>query len=550
MKKLIKYIQMNYGVVLGLLAAGILLGWLLFHPSRSDAGNHPRESEEVHVHSDGEAAVWTCSMHPQIRQDSPGKCPICGMDLVPLQTLAGAGDETGPDAVKLSPAALKLAQVETETVSSGQPVGTFYLQGKIEPDERKDAELTARFGGRIEELYINFTGQQVELGEPLATIYSPELVAAQRELLEAARFRETRPALYEAARTRLELWELTDEQIASIVEEGNPEHHMEIRSPIRGTIMKRHVATGDYVKEGSPLFRVTDLSNVWVMLDAYESDLPWIRKGDRVEITVPAVPGRTLTGRVEFIDPFIDPETRVAKARIALANPGDLLKPEMLVNGVLYSRMAGNTETLMIPASAVLWTGKRSVVYVKHPGPESSSFTYREVVLGPRAGEHYIVEAGLQEGEEIAVNGVFKIDAAAQLEGKPSMMNPGGNTAPPEHEHGTMNPGMEMSGSQGMNDPGGPSGNQQLHTSFRVGGNCGMCKDRIEEAALSVAGVRMAEWEAGTGILQLDYNGEVPLGSIHHAIASVGHDTELEQAPDSVYAELPECCLYERFTYE
>lgn len=549
MKKSIQYLQKHYGVILVMLAAGVFLGWLLFHQAGSAAEIQQQESDELHEHDQEAVATWTCSMHPQIKQDAPGQCPICGMDLIPLQSLSG--DAEAPfDGVTMTPSALKLAQVETETVTRGQPVGTLYMQGKIEPDERKDAELTARFGGRIEELFVNFTGQQVELGEPLATVYSPELVAAQREMLEAAKFKESRPALYEAARTRLKLWDLTDQQITSIEKNGEPEHYLEIRSPIRGTIMKRHVARGDYVKEGSPLFRVMDLSSVWVMLDAYENDLPWIKRGDRVELTVPAAPGRTFSGRVEFIDPFIDPETRVAKARIELTNPGDLLKPEMLVNGVLRSHMAGNTETIMIPASAVLWTGKRSVVYVKDPQPGASSFSYREIILGPRAGEHYIVEAGLLEGEEIAVNGVFKIDAAAQLEGKSSMMNPAGGPDTHAHDHGTMDAGMEMSGSPEVEKHVESTESHFLHTSFNVGGNCGMCKDRIEEAARSLTGVRMANWEIETGILHLDYTAEVALKEIHHAVASVGHDTELEQAPDSVYADLPECCLYERFTYE
>jgi Cu(I)/Ag(I) efflux system membrane fusion protein len=549
MKKTIQYFQTHYRVILVMLAAGVFLGWLLFHQAGSTAEIHPQESEELHKHDGEAAATWTCSMHPQIKQDAPGQCPICGMDLVPLQSLSGDAGAAF-DGVTMTPAALKLAQVETEKVTRGQPVGTLYLQGKIKPDERKDAELTARFGGRIEELFINFTGQHVELGDPLATIYSPELVAAQRELLEAAGFKESRPALYEAARTRLKLWDLTDQQITSMEENGEPEHFVEIRSPIKGTIMKRHVARGDYVKEGSPLFRVMDLSAVWVMLDAYEKDLPWISQGDRVELTVPAVPGRTFSGRVEFIDPFIDPETRVSKARIELSNPGDLLKPEMLVNGVLRSRMAEDSESIMIPASAVLWTGKRSVVYVKDPSPESSSFSYREIVLGPRAGNRYIVEAGLDEGEEIAVHGVFKIDAAAQLEGKPSMMSPAGGQVAAAHDHGAMDAGMEMSGSMETDNSDTPTAGEILHTAFRVGGNCGMCKARIEEAALSLTGVRMASWEIETGVLHLDYDEEVSLEEVHHAVASVGHDTELEQAPDSVYAGLPECCLYERFTYE
>lgn len=552
MRKLIHTIQTHYLLILAVFVTGLLAGWLLFRNSGSgEPGHTGTGTASVHDHGEEEEATWTCSMHPQIRQDGPGQCPICGMDLVPLQSLSGGSAGSDPDGVQMSEAALRLAEVETITVSRGRPEGTFFLQGKIEPDERKDAELTARFGGRIEELLVNFTGQQVELGEPLATLYSPELVAAQRELLEAARFRESRPALYEAARTRLKLWDLTDDQIDDIEAKGEPDHYFEVRSPIRGTILKRHVSRGDYIREGSPLFRVTDLSSVWAMLDAYESDIPWIGRGDMVDMTIPAVPGRTFSGRVAFIDPFIDPQARVARVRIELNNPGELLKPEMLVNGVVRSSSAAQSDALLVPASAVLWTGKRSVVYVNGGGSDAPSFTYREIVLGPRAGDHYVVEEGLQEGEEIAVNGVFRIDAAAQLEGKRSMMSSTGAGAPPAHVHGgTATGGNAPGAAEGHEHPVTSGENALLHTSFRVGGNCGMCKDRIEQAAMSVDGVTDATWETESGILHLNILPEVPVERVHLAVAASGHDTELKRAPDTVYGELPECCLYERFEYE
>ncbi len=552
MKKWIQYIQAHYRVIQVIFVAGLLVGWLLFRPSGSatDRSAHFTE-EESHSHPVDEITVWTCSMHPQIRQDQPGKCPICAMDLVPLKSSSGTAEGIDPDAVQMTESAMKLAEVETKTVTAGNPVGTFYLQGKVEPDERRDAELTARFGGRIEELYVNFTGQHVERGEPLATIYSPELLAAQRELQEAARFRDTRPALYESARTRLKLWDLSDQQISSMEEKDEPDQYVEIQSPISGTIMRRHVTRGDYVKEGSPLFRVTDLSHVWIMLDAYESDLPWISRGDQVDMTLAAMPGRTYSGRVTFIDPFIDPETRVARVRVEVSNAGDLLKPEMLVSGLVRSRIAGDAETLLIPASAVLWTGKRSVVYVRVPGTENPSFLYREIVLGPRAGDQYVVDKGLNEGEEIVINGVFKIDAAAQLEGKTSMMNPGGGRVPPVHDHAGMGGTMKMTDDSEAGTPeGDPGEHPAMHSMFRVGGNCAMCKDRIEEAALSVDGVISASWEIETGILHLETLEGISLERVHHAVAAAGHDTELEQAPDDVYAGLPECCLYERFSYE
>ncbi|MEN8230971.1 MAG: efflux RND transporter periplasmic adaptor subunit, partial [Bacteroidota bacterium] len=296
----------------------------------------------------------------------------------------------------------------------------------------------ARFGGRIEKLYVNFTGQMVKKGEKLATLYSPDLISAQRELIEAISFKESRPSFYTAARAKLKLWDLTDGQIDAIEDEGEPQLYFDVLSPISGTVMMRHVALGDYLKEGSPLFQVTDLSRVWVMFDAYESDLPWISNGDHVELRVQSLPGSSFKGRVSYIDPFINPSTRVAKVRIELPNKALKLKPEMFANGVLHSNIAESSDQLLIPKSSILWTGKRAVVYVRVPERESPSFLYREITLGPEAGDFYVVAEGLNEGETIAVNGVFKIDAAAQLEGKPSMMNPGGGRVSTGHDHGSM----------------------------------------------------------------------------------------------------------------
>ncbi len=426
MKTLLQNIKENYKLVLLVLLAGLFLGWLFFHSSDSSTETTQNiEVTETHDHEHDEATVWTCSMHPQIRRDKPGKCPICSMDLVPLSSLETDDTQTDPNAISMTEAAAKLAEIQTLIVKKGTPEKTVYLQGKVQPDERNIAELTARYSGRIEKLFVNFTGQQVKQGEKLATIYSPGLITAQRELLEAMNYKDTRPALYKAARTKLKLWDLTDEQISAIENEGEPKVYFDIVSPITGTVTMRHVARGDYVKEGDALFRVIDLSRIWVLFDAYESDLPWIKKGDKAEFTIQSLPGKTYTGKVSFIDPFLNASTRVAKVRVELNNPRQAIKPEMFVNGYIQSKIAANSSDLLIPKSAVLWTGKEAVVYVKKPNAGNPTFSYRRITLGPEAGDFYVVAKGLDENEEIAVNGVFKIDAAAQLQGLPSMMNPG-----------------------------------------------------------------------------------------------------------------------------
>jgi Cu(I)/Ag(I) efflux system membrane fusion protein len=536
MKNIINNIRKNLKLVIGALVVGILFGWLLFH-SGGNNSSHKAEQEltghERHNHESEDPTTWTCSMHPQIQQDKPGDCPICGMDLIPLASMDAGGEDVDPNEIMMTESAAKLADIQTLKVVKGNPEKSIHLQGKIHADERRIAELTARFGGRIEELFVNFTGQNVRKGQKLATIYSPDLVTAQRELLEAVALKQTRPGLYSAAKGKLKLWDLNDEQIKSIEAQGEPMLYFDILSPISGTVTMRHVTFGDYVKEGTALFKVVDLTNVWALFDTYESDLPWITINDKVEFSIQSLPGKSFEGKVSFIDPFIDAKTRVAKIRVELKNPKMEVKPEMFVNGIVHSKVAASEAQILIPKTALLWTGKRAVVYVKVPNRENPSFIYREIVLGPEAGNFYVVAEGLEEGEEIATNGVFKIDAAAQLQGLPSMMNPDGGMVSTGHNHGD---GSVHSG-------------QGEHTSFKVGGNCVMCKDRIEKAALSVSGVNSATWNTDTKELHINYSKETTLESIHQAVANAGHDTEKVKAEDKVYEGLHACCLYERLEY-
>ena len=438
MKTKINLSKRDYTVIIITLAAGLLFGWLIFHHSKSEDTNAQTlkiNAEQVHE----EATIWTCSMHPQIRMEHPGKCPICGMDLIPLKDDQDGGDAISPDEIQMTDAAMKIADIQTMVVKKGYPEKNVYLLGKVNPDERNMAELTARFGGRIEKLFVNFTGQNVKKGEKLATIYSPALMTAQKELLEAMEYKKSNPDLYKATRNKLKLWDLTDAQIDDIEKQGTPLNYFDVLSPIEGTVTRRNVSLGDYVKEGSTLFQVIDLTRIWIMFDAYESDLPWIKLGDKVTFTIQSLPGKNFSGRISFIDPTIDPKTRVAHVRVEAQNPGLLLKPEMFANGTVTSTIAGNKKDILVPKTALLWTGKRSVVYVKDPNHEQPVFGYREVTMGPTSGDFYVIKSGLKEGEEIAVNGVFKIDAAAQLAGKPSMMNRDGG----DSGAGSM-PGMDM----------------------------------------------------------------------------------------------------------
>jgi Cu(I)/Ag(I) efflux system membrane fusion protein len=428
----------NTLIYLGVLIIGILLGWLFF-----GGGSAPAESGEIHeghtVDEHKASTVYTCAMHPQIRESKPGKCPICGMELVPLAEEEDDG-EVGDYTVKLTNSAMKIAEVSTSVIQKAAPYKEVYLPGKVVPDERRISELTSRFPGRIEKLYVNFTGQKVKEGQILAQVYSPELVTAQKELFEAMKLKETNPNYYKAVRNKLKLWDLTETQIDNIANSGEVKFYFDVLSPLTGTVTMRHVALGDYIKEGAALFEIIDLSRVWVMFDAYESDIPWIKIGDKIKFTIKSIPSEEFESTVTFIDPVINPHTRVAGVRAELRNPKDLLKPQMLASGLLKTMLPGSGDQLIIPKSAILWTGKKAVVYVR-TNDHDNMFLYTEISLGADAGEYYVVKEGLNEGDLVASNGVFKIDAAAQLKGERSMMNPeGGKQSMGGHA------GMDMGG--------------------------------------------------------------------------------------------------------
>ncbi|MEZ5104189.1 MAG: efflux RND transporter periplasmic adaptor subunit [Draconibacterium sp.] len=441
MKSINKY--KKYIVPATILITGILIGILIGHKSSNQniaesANQQINESSHQHI-DESTHQIWTCSMHPQIRMDEPGDCPICGMDLIPL---VNADTEIDDDAIEMSESAIKLAEVQTSIVSKGAASKDIQLYGKIQVDERLKQSQTAHVPGRIDKLMVNVTGEQVKQGQLVATIYSPELVTAQKELLEALSLKDKYPSLVEAAREKLRNWKLPEEQISAIEKSGKVTTDFEIPATTSGIVANLKVNEGDYVSKGTVLFEVTNLSKVWGVFDAYESDLHWISLNQKVDFTTQSVPGKTFTGKITFIDPVIDPLKRTARVRVELDNTNQQLKPEMFINGIIHSDLKNSSNDLTIPQSAVLWTGIRSVVYVKVPGAESPTFKMREITLGAATKDTYIVVEGLQEGEEIVTNGAFSVDAAAQLAGKTSMMNPAGEKMSTGYNHD----GMEMGG--------------------------------------------------------------------------------------------------------
>ncbi len=409
-------------IVLVTLIVGAGLGWLL-KPSNNSAEKVAMESVEGHDHEgDSVAEIWTCSMHPQIRQSEPGACPICGMDLIPVKS-EEAGDD--PDSYQMSENAIKLANITSEIVGAGSASKEIRLNGKVQVDERNSYSQSTHIPGRIEQLTINFTGEKVRRGQTLAMVYSPELVNAQEELLQAASIKASQPELFEAAKEKLRNWKIGNSQIDRILANGKAIQRFPIGADVNGIVTEKMVELGDYVERGMPLYEISDLSKVWVLFDLYESELSWVKEGSKVKYTVNSLPGETFEGTISFIDPIINSQTRVATARIEVNNKDGKLKPEMFVSGIVKNEGSkSDAQEIVIPKSAVLWTGTRSVVYMKEIVNGRSSFKLREIVLGPGLGDSYVVKEGLTSGEEIVTNGTFTVDAAVQLSGRPSMMNP------------------------------------------------------------------------------------------------------------------------------
>ncbi|MCH8823412.1 MAG: efflux RND transporter periplasmic adaptor subunit [Planctomycetes bacterium] len=424
---------------------------------------------------------YTCSMHPNIRMpNKDDRCPICGMELIEVGSI---GDDN-PRELVMTATAMKLADIQTTVVERMFPTQTVRLFGTINYDETRIATVAAYFPGRLERLFVDYTGVVVNKGDHLASIYSPDLITAHVELKEALLsvqqgrgsgdlLRSIAQQQLDAAREKLRLWGLTDQQVKGLEQTEKPIERLTIYSPISGVVINKKAVEGKYVKTGEELYKVADLSKLWVELEAYESQLTWIRYAQDVTFTTQSLPGQEFTGTIAFIDPIVNAATRTVRVRVNVDNSKGQLKPGMFVRAVVQSEIAGfglvvtdelagkwicpmhpevisdsegecdicemplvpiedigyvpNKEDLIpplvIPASVPLITGKRAVVYVKVPDREQPTFEGREVVLGPRAGDLYIVVEGLAEGEEVVSYGAFKVDSAMQILAKPSMMS-------------------------------------------------------------------------------------------------------------------------------
>jgi len=504
------------------LVIGFTSAWLI---KSSDSSN--RNASETQTSSETENDIWTCSMHPQIRQNEPGQCPICGMDLIPLDD-----SNTGEiGRFEMTPDAVKLANIQTTVIggANSQATNTINLNGKIQADETQSASIVAHIPGRIEQLYISYTGERVVKGQKIASIYSPDLITAQKELLEVQKIADVSPSLLEASKNKLKFWKISDSSIDEILQSGKIQENFIIYADYSGIVTSKNVSVGDYIKTGTVLFNIQNLQKLWVLFDVYENELANIKVGNKIEFSTTALPGKLFTAKINFVDPVINPSTRTASIRAEVNNKSQKLKPEMFVLGKISTPTIQNSQ-VAVPKSAVLWTGTRSVVYIKTPDTEIPSFEYREITLGNSLGASYEVLNGLNTGDEVVTNGAFVIDASAQLNNQTSMMNRQVNIKPSANSQVTS----------ALNE-------NASHEIFTVYGNCEMCKKTIEKSLTNAEGIFSAEWNIDSKQLHVSFDsGKMDLNQIKQKIADVGYDTDSHRATDEVYNKLPKCCQFER----
>jgi Cu(I)/Ag(I) efflux system membrane fusion protein len=417
----------KYIIYIGILAVGLLLGWVLF------SGSSTTETEHNHEAVTEINPMWTCSMHPQIMQPEAGDCPICGMDLIPAES---SSDGLQADQFKLTKNAMALANIQTSSVGNSKTEDiTIKLSGKISENEEANSVQVSYFSGRIERLNVNFTGEDIRKGQLLASIYSPELYAAQQELITAASLKKSQPELYKAVRNKLNLWKLSENQINQIEETGKVKENFPVYATVSGTVSEKLVAQGDYVKQGQPLLKVANLNTVWANFDLYENQIDLFKKDQEIIITTNVYSNREFKAKVDFIDPILNTKTRTVTLRAVLNNKEEAFKPGMFVEGRIKGTVSNKEHLITIPSTAVLWTGERSVVYIK-ANSNQPVFEMREITLGNKIGLNYEVLEGLNNGDEIVTNGTFTVDAAAQLQGKKSMMHKkGGKTTRGDEGH-------------------------------------------------------------------------------------------------------------------
>lgn len=427
---------MTYRLLTAVLAALLLVG-CGDGSSSTDSSSSSQEHAD-HDHS-GEASgtVWTCSMHPQVEQSEPGQCPICGMDLV------RKGSSTGDEGtIRVSPVTIQNTGVRTASVEVTALTREVRTTGRLEVDARRQTAVSPKVSGWVERLYADYEGARVQKGAPLLEIYSPDLVATQEEYLLALRNARRLEGgagasdaqrLLDAARRRLDYWDVSAEQIERLRETGTPTKTLTLHAPATGTVTKTAVTEGEQIRAGQTLMQITNLSRLWLMIDVYEQDLAWVDVGNSVEVDLPYRPGTTRTGTVDYLYDEVDPQTRTVRARVVVDNADGSLRPGMYATATLQGRQTEPGP--VVPSEAVLRTGDREVV-IEALG--DGRFRPRPVKTGLETDGRIQILSGLSGGTRVVTSAQFLIDSEARLSNALSAMTPTDSTEDPTTEDPTM----------------------------------------------------------------------------------------------------------------
>jgi len=383
-------------------------------PKYAEEAAAPASSQERKI------LYWYDPMHPSYKSDKPGTAPDCGMDLVPKYADADR-EQLAPGTVKISTDRQQLIGVRTAKVERSRLIRTIRTTGTVVPDETKISHVHVKVTGWIHEVYVDFIGQMVKQGQPLFTLYSPDLVATQQDYLIALKGKkylskapysevsEGAQSLLAATRQRLLLWDVSEKQIEELERTGTVENSMTFYSPVTGFVTDRKALPHMAVTGETELYTISDYSTVWANVDIYEYELPYVRLGQRVNLSLSYYPGRTFSGRISYVYPTVDPQTRTAKARIEFANPNYDLKPGMFVDASIQVNYG---DKIAVPQDAVLNSGIQQTVFVVH---DDGIFEPRKITAGPMLDGKVIVLSGLKEGETIVTSGNFLIDSESRL---------------------------------------------------------------------------------------------------------------------------------------
>lgn len=402
--------------------------------SKGIVSSNQKMASDKGDHTGRKIKFWRAPMNPKFVSDSPGKSPM-GMDLIPVY------EDEAEGGVSISPTMVQNIGVRTQVIKTMSLSREIRTIGRLTYDERLVHHIHTKYGGWIEKLYVDFTGQEVSKNDPLLEIYSPELVSTQEELILALKYQESlkdspfpeisrgAKSLVESTLRRLELFDVPQHQIDELLKTRKVAKTLHIHSPVKGFVLKKNVLHGMHIQPGTNLYMIADLSNIWVIADIYEYEIPWIKLGQEAEMTLSYFPGKTFKGKVTFINPILDPKSRTLKVRIEILNPKWKLKPGMYANVILKSEVT--KKTIAVPEEAVIYTGEKTIAMVQK---SSGVFESRELNLGVKTQGYVQVLSGLKVGERVVTSSIFLIDSESRLKEALEKMETKGNPGPIKRE--------------------------------------------------------------------------------------------------------------------